>query len=130
MTNKPKISPLSGKTLLSTFETGEAVRSNIKNMAMTSLFDCEDIVHQEFILSGHTVNQHYYGEVLQRMKQQVRRKLPKRWWKQNRLIHYDNMPGHTALSVQQFVAAITRFRRLATTYHKHLIKHSNDSISG
>jgi hypothetical protein len=50
-----------------------------------------------FVPSGHTVDQHYYREMLHRMKQQARQKHPERWWKQNRLIHNDNMLGHAAL---------------------------------
>jgi len=67
-------------------------------------FDCEECVHRDFVPSGHTVDQHYCPEQLHRVKQQVRLKHRKRWWKQNRLIHKDNTLGHAALSVKQFFA--------------------------
>jgi hypothetical protein len=76
--------------------------SNIKSMLIFS--DCEGIVHQEFVPPGQTVNQHYYLEVLKRLREQVRRKLPERWRNQDWLRHHDNAPAHTALSVQRFLA--------------------------
>jgi hypothetical protein len=83
----------------SRFERG----SNIKSM-LVILFDCEGTVHQEFVPPGLTVNQHHYLQVLKRLREQVRRKLLERWWNQNWLLHHDNAPAHTALSVQRFLA--------------------------
>jgi hypothetical protein len=51
------------------------------------------------------VNQHYYLEVLKRMKKKVRRKRPERWRNQDWLRYHDNAPAHTTLSVQQYLAA-------------------------
>jgi hypothetical protein len=42
------------------------VRSNMKSMSV--FFPCEGIVHQEFVILGQMVNQHYYQEVLQRLR--------------------------------------------------------------
>jgi hypothetical protein len=39
-------------------------------------FDCEGTVHQKFVPLGQTVNQHYYLEILKRLREQVRRKRP------------------------------------------------------
>jgi hypothetical protein len=80
------------------------VRSNIKSM-LVIFFDCEGIVHQEFVPPGQTVNQHYYLEVLKRLREQVRRKRPERWRNQDWLLHHENAPAHSALSVQRFLAA-------------------------
>jgi hypothetical protein len=84
---------------------------------VTYFFDCEECVHREFVPSGHTDDQYYYREMLHRMKQQVRQKHPKRWWKQNRLIHKDNFSP---------LKHGSELKRLITS----LIKHNNDSISG
>jgi hypothetical protein len=42
---------------------GGSLDSNVKSKVVI-FFDCEGIVHQEFIPPGQTVNQHYYLEVL------------------------------------------------------------------
>jgi len=63
-----------------------------------------DIVHQELFPPGLMVNQHYYQEILQCLRQQVCPKLLKRWWNHDLLIHYDGAPLHTALALQQFLA--------------------------
>jgi hypothetical protein len=51
------------------------------------------------------VNQHYYLELLNRMRKQNRRKRPERWQNQEWLLNHDNAPAHTALSVQRLLAA-------------------------
>jgi hypothetical protein len=75
--------------------------SSSKSMLVT-FFDREGIVHQEFVPAGQTAKQHYY---LQRLREQVRRKHQERWRNQDWLLHYDNAPAHTALSVQRFLVA-------------------------
>jgi hypothetical protein len=67
--------------------------------------DCDSTVHQEFVSPGHTVNQHYYQEVLQCLKVQVCRKRPEQWRNQDCFIHQDDVLAHTALLAQQFLAA-------------------------
>jgi hypothetical protein len=64
--------------------------SNTKNM-LVIFSGCEGIVHQEFVPPGQTVNQHYYLEVLKRLREQVRRKHPERWGNQDWLLHHDNV---------------------------------------
>ena len=54
--------------------------------------------------SGQTVNQHYYINVLKRLREKIRKKRPQLWsgeW----LLHQDNAPAHTALSVKQFLTS-------------------------
>jgi hypothetical protein len=50
------------------------------------------------------VNQHYYLEVLKRLREQVPRKRPERWRNQDWLLQHDNAPALTALSMQRFLA--------------------------
>jgi hypothetical protein len=78
--------------------------SNFKTM-LVIFFDCEGIFHQEFIPPGQTVNQHYYLVVWKHLREQIRRERPERWRNQDWLLHHDNAPAHTALSVQLFLAA-------------------------
>ena len=66
-------------------------------------FDINGLVHFEFVLQGQTVNQQFYLEVLKRLRDAVRRKRPELWRSGEWLLHQDNAPAHTALSVRQFL---------------------------
>ena len=64
-------------------------------------FDSEGIVHSEFVHQGHTVNQFYYREVLERLRKRVVRVRPSiadDW-----MLHHDNAPCNTAISVIEFL---------------------------
>ena len=60
------------------------------------------IVHYEFVPTGQTVNQVYYLEVLKRLSEKVRRKRPE-LFANSWILHHDNAPAHTALSVREFL---------------------------
>jgi len=65
--------------------------------------DIDGVVHHEFVPPGQTVNSHSYVQVLQRLRDAVRRKRRDKWqgeW----FLHYDNAPSHTSLVVQQFLS--------------------------
>ena len=49
------------------------VRSNVK-VLLTVYFDYHDVVHQEFLLHGRTVNKEYYLEVMRRLREAIRKK--------------------------------------------------------
>ena len=65
--------------------------------------DIREIVHNEFVPTGQTVNQVYYFEVLKRLREKVRRKRPE-IFANSWILHHDNTPAHTALSVREFLA--------------------------
>ena len=67
-------------------------------------FDIGGIVHYEFVPTGQTLNQVYYLEVLERLRERVRRKRPERFANNSWILHHDNAPAHTALSVREFLA--------------------------
>jgi len=50
-------------------------KSRVKTKMLT-YFDIRGIVHYEFVPTGQTVNQVYYWEVLERLREKVRRKRP------------------------------------------------------
>jgi hypothetical protein len=64
--------------------------------------------------NGETVNQHYYLQVLKRLREQVRLKPPEGWRNQDWLLHHDNAPAHAALSVQRFLAV----KNMAVVLHR------------
>ncbi|GFW09757.1 putative transposase [Trichonephila clavipes] len=77
-------------------------KSKIKSM-LICFFDSQGIVHKEFMPQGQTVNQHFYRVVLERLRKRVMRVRPniKNSW----VLHHDNAPCHTAISVSRFVAS-------------------------
>jgi len=75
----------------------------VKTMLLT-FFDIKGIVHYEFVPNGQTVNQVYYLEVLEWLREEVRRKQPRPFANNSRILHHDNTPAHTALSVRKLLA--------------------------
>ena len=70
--------------------------SKIKSM-LICFFYSEGIVHTKCVPQGHTVNQFYYREILERLRKSVvcvRQSISDNW-----LLHHDNAPCHTAISV-------------------------------
>ena len=66
------------------------------------------VVHYEFVPTGQTVNQVYYLEVLNRLREKVRRKRPELFANNSWILHHDNVPAHRALSVKEFLATKQR----------------------
>jgi len=75
-------------------------RSRVKTMII-DFFDSRGIVHKEFVPPGQTVNHAFYKDVLKRLRkrvQRVRTDIADDW-----VLHHDNAPAHTALSVREFL---------------------------
>ena len=65
-------------------------------------FDSRDIVHNECVPPGQTVNHAFYKDVLERLRnrvQRVRTDIVDDW-----VLHHDNAPAQTALSIREFLA--------------------------
>jgi len=77
-------------------------KSRVKTMLLT-FFYIRRIVRYEFVPTGQTVNQVYYLEVLERLRQKVRRKRPEIFANNSWVLPHDNAPAHTALSVKEFL---------------------------
>jgi len=67
-------------------------------------FFIRGIVHYEFVPTGQTVNQVYYLEVLERLREKVRRKRSEFFANNSRILHHDNAPAHTTLFVKECLA--------------------------
>ena len=65
-------------------------------------FDIKGVILEEWVPEGTTVNQHYYKEVLIKLREKVRQKRPQ-LWENDFIVHQDNAHAHTALSVKQFL---------------------------
>jgi len=72
-----------------------------KSKFKCSLFSL-GIIFVEWVPSGQTVNQYYYKEVLIKLKECVRKKRPD-LWKNDWVLHQDNVPAHSAFSIQYFL---------------------------
>ena len=78
----------------------ESKNEQIKNM-LICFFDSQD-VHKEFMPQGQTVNKQYYREVLEWLRKRVhcvRPEIVDTW-----MLHNDNAPCYTAISVNEFLA--------------------------
>ena len=75
-------------------------KSKIKTM-LICFFNSQGVVHKEFVPQGQTVNTQYYPEVLELKKRVhcVRPEIVDTW-----MLHHDNAPCHTAISVNEFLA--------------------------
>lgn len=78
-------------------------KSKFKAM-MIVFFDIQGIIHVEWVPEGQTVTQHYYLEVLTRLREKIRRKRPELWKENSWVLHQDNAPAHSAFSVKTFLA--------------------------
>jgi len=70
---------------------------------MIVFFDLDGIVRAEFVPRNTTVNSEYYKGLLERLRNDVRRKRPEEWT-DSFILHYDNAPCHTSLLVRQFLS--------------------------
>jgi len=76
-------------------------RSKVQTMIIV-FSDSRGIVHKEFVPPGQTVNHAFYKYVLERLRkgvQRVRADIVDDW-----VLHHDNAPAHTALSIREFLA--------------------------
>jgi len=76
----------------------------IKSQNNVAVFYIRRIIHYAFVPTGQTVNQVYYLEVLELLREKVRRKRPELFANNSWILHHDNAPAHTALSVREFLA--------------------------
>ncbi|GFV60152.1 putative mariner transposase [Trichonephila clavipes] len=62
------------------------------------------IVYLHWVPESQTINQHYYLEVLDNLRERIRKKRPEMWKEKSWIFHQDNAPAHSVLSVKRFLA--------------------------
>ena len=77
------------------------VRSNVK-VLLTVFFDCNGVVHHEFLPQGRTVNKEYNLKVMHRLSEAICQKRTELWNHQSWILHHDNPPAHTSMLVCEF----------------------------
>ena len=96
--------PKSGVAHCKLSPSQESENEQIQNQidAHSFFFDSQGIIHKESVPPGQTVNQTFYWEVLERLEKRVARVWPgiAHTW----MVHHDNAPCHTAVSVNEFLA--------------------------
>ena len=71
---------------------------------LITFFDIKGIVHFEFLPQGQTMNQYVYNDILRRLMSSVLDNRRDLWETNAWVLHHDNAPAHSALSIRQFLA--------------------------
>ncbi|UYV83495.1 hypothetical protein LAZ67_23001230 [Cordylochernes scorpioides] len=79
------------------FKKARVIKSKLKCLLIT-FFDVKGLVHYEFVPEGQTINQHYYLDILRRLREAVRQKRPEKWHQKNWFFHHDNARRHSAVT--------------------------------
>jgi hypothetical protein len=77
----------------------------IKSQNVFLTFYVRGYVHYGFVPNGQIIDQVYYLEVLEKMRENVRRKRPERFGYNSWTMKHDNAPGHTSLSVRALLVS-------------------------
>jgi hypothetical protein len=77
--------------------------SSVQCESDTDFFDCEGVIHPEFLPRGQTVNEKCYLKVMKRPGEAVSRKGPDLWRGKIWLLHHDDAPVHLSLLIRDFL---------------------------
>ena len=78
------------------------VRSDV-NVFVTVFFDCNGVVHPEFMPHCRTVNKIYYLGVMRRLRQAIHQNRTEFSKNQSWILHYDNAAAYTSMFVREFL---------------------------
>ena len=77
------------------------VRPNLK-VLLTVFFDCNGMVHHEFLPQSRAINNENYLEVIRRLREAVRHKRTVLWKNQSWILHHDNASALISMLVREF----------------------------
>jgi hypothetical protein len=101
-------------------KTEKGAASQIKHEShVDGFFDIEGVVHYEFLHQGQTGNHWHYLEVLQHLRENVRRRTPQLWRNNSWFLHHDE-PAHELLLILEFLANINTTVLLQPPYSPDL----------
>ena len=69
-----------------------------------SFFGNQGLVHPEFTKKGQIINQHIYHQILQRLRESIRKKRSVKSSSRDWYLYHDNAPPHKALSMITYLA--------------------------
>ena len=84
-------------------EKARSVRPNVK-VLFTVYFDCNGVVHHEFLPQTCTVNKEFYFEIMSRFCEATCPKRTGLWRNELWTFHHYNAPGHTSNYMREFLA--------------------------
>ena len=91
-------------------------------------FDIQGIAYKEFLPSGQTVNGKFYCVVLKQLREDIRRKPPDKWKKNNWFLYHNKAPAHTSLVVRQSLTSknitVIPHARIRLTSHPAIFSYS------
>jgi hypothetical protein len=93
------------KSKLKETERSRDIKCKFKSIII--IFFMEWIVHKEFILAGQTVSSTYYGSVVRRLRDLVRRLFVEFWLQKNCLLHHDNALPNISVFTREFLTKET-----------------------
>ena len=97
----------------------KSMDEEVKTESNANFFYIRSGVMVEWLPEGQTVNQHYYIEVLTRLRKLMRKKRPNLSKINIWMLHQDNAPAHNYLPVNKFLAD----KRIPVLEHPPYLSH-------
>ncbi len=79
------------------------IERSTPKMMLIVFFDTRGVVLRHWVPNGQGVDRHLYRQVMEDLREAVRRRCPDVWRQKNWCIHHDNAPAHCADLVQNFL---------------------------
>ena len=85
--------------------TGKSTSSSVKYKVFAPcFFDCNGVMHHEFLPQGCTINKEYYLEVIRRLCAAIHQKRTELWKNQSWILQHNKAPSYILMLVREFLA--------------------------